>query len=286
MKGILLAGGSGTRLYPATLSVSKQLLPVYDKPMVYYPLSALMLAGIREVLVISNPEHLEAYRMLLGDGSDWGMRFEYKAQLKPRGLADAFIIGEDFVGDEPAALFLGDNIIYGSGLVDKLKEASSITHGALIFAYPVKDPERFGVIDLDENENPASLEEKPRNPKSNYAVPGFYFYDNQVVELVHKMASSNPKELGITDLNRSYMERGELRVIVLGRGIAWLDAGTPEALLQASNFVQAVQERQGFKISCPEEIAFRKKFIGREQLLALAKKMKNPDYRQYLENIV
>jgi glucose-1-phosphate thymidylyltransferase len=285
MKGIILAGGSGTRLHPATLSVSKQLLPVYDKPMVYYPLSALMLAGIREVLVISNPEHLESYRLLLGDGSDWGMHFEYKAQFKPRGLADAFIVGEDFIGNEPVALFLGDNIFYGSGLVEKLQEAAAITRGAVIFAYPVKDPERFGVVALDETQKPVSLEEKPRDPKSNYAVPGLYFYDSRVVEHAKKLAPSKRNELEITDLNRGYLERGELLVKVLGRGVAWLDAGTPEALLQASNFIQAVQDRQGFKISCPEEIAFRMGFIDRLQLKTLAKKMKNPEYQKYLEGI-
>ena len=251
MKGIILAGGNGTRLHPATLSVSKQLLPIYDKPMIYYPLSALMLAGIREVLIISNPEHIEAYRALLGDGADWGMHFEYKAQLKPRGLADAFIVGADFIGDEPVALFLGDNIFYGSGLVEKLQEASRITKGAVIFAYPVKDPERFGVVVLDEAKKPVSLEEKPREPKSNYAVPGLYFYDNRVVEHVKKLVPSKRNELEITDLNQGYLERGELQVKVLGRGIAWLDAGTPEALLQASNFIQAVQDRRAAMQSQP-----------------------------------
>jgi len=285
MKGIILAGGSGTRLHPATISVSKQLLPIYDKPMVYYPLSALMLAGIREVLVISNPEYIESYRALLGDGTDWGMHFEYKAQLKPRGLADAFIVGAEFIGDDPVALFLGDNIFYGSGLVEKLQEASRITKGAVIFAYPVKDPERFGVVVLDEAQKPISLEEKPREPKSNYAIPGLYFYDNRVVEHVKKLVLSKRNELEITDLNQGYLERGELQVKVLGRGIAWLDAGTPEALLQASNFIQAVQDRQGFKISCPEEIAFRMGFINRTQLKTLTKKMKNPEYQRYLESV-
>jgi glucose-1-phosphate thymidylyltransferase len=286
MKGIILAGGSGTRLHPATLSVSKQLLPVYDKPMVYYPLSALMLSGIREVLVISTPEHLGAYRMLLGDGSGWGMRFEYKAQESPRGLADAFLVGADFIGAEPAALLLGDNILYGSGLVEKLHEAAAITNGAVIFAYPVKDPERFGVVVLDEQQRPISLEEKPRNPRSNYAVPGLYFYDNHVVEYTRRLKPSMRGELEITDLNKVYLERGELQVKVLGRGIAWLDAGTPEALLQASNFIQAVQERQGFKISCPEEIAFRMGFIDHAQLMRLAKQIRNPEYQKYLESLI
>jgi glucose-1-phosphate thymidylyltransferase len=285
MKGIILAGGSGTRLHPATFSVSKQLLPVYDKPMVYYPLSALMLAGIREVLIISSPEHIGAYRALLGDGAGWGMRFDYAVQEAPRGLADAFIVGEDFIGGEPVALLLGDNILYGSGLVEKLNEAASIANGAVIFAYPVKDPERFGVVVLDEAHNPVSLEEKPRIPKSNYAVPGLYFYDEHVVEYARELKPSHRGELEITDLNQVYLDRGELQVKVLGRGIAWLDAGTPEALLQASNFIQAVQDRQGFKISCPEEIAFRVGFIDRAQLKALAKAMKNPDYREYLESI-
>ncbi len=285
MKGIILAGGSGTRLHPATLSVSKQLLPVYDKPMVYYPLSALMLSGIREVLVISTPEHLGAYRMLLGDGSGWGMRFEYKVQESPRGLADAFLVGADFIGAEPAALLLGDNILYGSGLVEKLHEAAAITNGAVIFAYPVKDPERFGVVVLDEQQRPISLEEKPRNPRSNYAVPGLYFYDHHVVEYTRRLKPSARGELEITDLNKVYLERGDLQVKVLGRGIAWLDAGTPEALLQASNFIQAVQERQGFKISCPEEIAFRMGFIDHAQLMRLAKQIRNPEYQKYLESI-
>ncbi len=285
MKGIILAGGSGTRLHPATLSVSKQLLPVYDKPMVYYPLSALMLSGIREVLVISTPEHLGAYRMLLGDGSGWGMRFEYKVQESPRGLADAFLVGADFIGAEPAALLLGDNILYGSGLVEKLHEAAAITNGAVIFAYPVKDPERFGVVVLDEQQRPISLEEKPRNPRSNYAVPGLYFYDHHVVEYTRSLKPSARGELEITDLNKVYLERGDLQVKVLGRGIAWLDAGTPEALLQASNFIQAVQERQGFKISCPEEIAFRMGFIDHAQLMRLAKQIRNPEYQKYLESI-
>jgi glucose-1-phosphate thymidylyltransferase len=253
--------------------------------MVYYPLAAMMLTGIREVLVISNPEHIDAYRELLGDGAGWGMRFEYKAQDKPRGLADAFLMGTDFIGKDPVALFLGDNIFYGSGLVEKLHEAAQITKGGVIFAYPVKDPERFGVVVLDEQQKPKSLEEKPQDPKSNYAVPGLYFYDNKVVEYAQKLKLSQRGELEITDLNQVYLDRGELHVKVLGRGVAWLDAGTPEALLQASNFIQAVQERQGFKISCPEEIAYRMGFINREQLLHLAKKMKNPEYKDYLESV-
>jgi glucose-1-phosphate thymidylyltransferase len=285
MKGIILAGGSGTRLHPSTICVSKQLLPVYDKPMVYYPLSALMLAGIQEVLIISNPEHLDAYKALLGDGAEWGMHFEYKAQPHPRGLADAFLVGEEFIGADPVALMLGDNILYGSGLVEKLSSAAQLTSGAVIFAYQVKNPERFGVVTLDEQQRPISLEEKPNNPSSNYAIPGVYFYDENVVEIARTLKPSRRGEIEITDLNRIYMERGELQVKVFGRGIAWLDAGTPEALLQASNFIQAVQDRQGFKISCPEEIAFRKGFIDRGQLKNLAKKMKNPEYRDYLENI-
>lgn len=285
MKGIILAGGSGTRLHPMTTSVSKQLLPIYDKPMVYYPLATMMLAGIREILIISNPEYIDAYRALLGDGAGWGMRFEYKAQEKPRGLADAFLVGEDFIGRDPVALFLGDNIFYGSGLVEKLHEAAQITKGGAIFAYPVKDPERFGVVVLDEQQRAISLEEKPREPKSNYAVPGLYFYDGHVVEYAKKLKPSRRGELEITDLNQVYLDRGELQVKVLGRGVAWLDAGTPEALLQASNFIQAVQERQGFKISCPEEIAYRMEFIDRSQLKQLAKQIKNPEYQAYLEGI-
>ena len=286
MRGIILAGGSGTRLHPSTLSVSKQLLPVYDKPMVYYPLSTLMLAGVREVLIISNPEHLDAYRALLGEGSVWGMRFAYVSQSSPRGLADAFILGEDFIDNEPVALMLGDNILYGSGLVEKLRSAAEIKRGAVIFAYLVKDPERFGIVELDHEQKPVSLEEKPSQPKSNYAVPGVYFYDAKVVEYAKSLKPSKRGEIEITDLNRIYLAQKELQVKVLGRGVAWLDAGTPEALLQAANFIQAVQDRQGFKISCPEEIAYRMKFISREQLVNIKDECKNPDYKQYLDDLI
>ena len=286
MKGIILAGGNGTRLHPSTLSVSKQLLPVYDKPMVYYPLSTLMLAGIREILVISNPEFIEAYRNLFGDGSLWGMRFEYVAQEKPRGLADAFILGEGFVNNQPVAMLLGDNILYGSTLIEKLQQATKIKKGAIIFAYQVRDPERFGVVEFDQNNKAISLEEKPKNPKSNYAIPGVFFYDAKVCQYAKTLKPSTRGEIEITDLNRLYLELGQLEVKVLGRGIAWLDAGTPEALLQAANFIQAVQDRQGFKISCPEEIALRMQFIDNTQFTHIIKKCKNPDYKKYLEDLL
>lgn len=286
MKGIILAGGSGTRLHPSTLSVSKQLLPVYDKPMIYYPLSTLMLAGVREILIISNPEYIESYRTLLGDGSAWGMNFEYAAQEKPRGLADAFILGEEFIDQKPVSMMLGDNILYGSGFVEKLQHATEIKKGAMIFAYQVKDPERFGIVEFDQNHKAVSLEEKPKNPKSNYAIPGVYFYDSQVSRYAKSLKPSPRGEIEITDLNRIYLELGQLDVQVLGRGVAWLDAGTPEALLQAANFIQAVQDRQGFKISCPEEIAYRKKFIDQHQYINVIKECKNPDYQKYLDDLL
>ena len=286
MKGIILAGGTGSRLHPSTLSVSKQLLPVYDKPMIYYPLSSLMLAGIREILIITNPEYLESYQTLLGDGNDWGMNFQYIAQQSPRGLADAFILGEQFVDQKPVAMILGDNILYGSSLVEKMQEATKIQIGGVVFAYQVKDPERFGIVEFGENRKAISIEEKPKNPKSNYAVTGIYFYDGKVSEYAKSLKPSKRGEIEITDLNRIYLEAGTLDVRVLGRGVAWLDAGTPEALLQAANFIQAVQDRQGFKISCPEEIAYRMEFINREQFGQVIKKCKNPDYRKYLEDIL
>lgn len=286
MRGIILAGGSGTRLHPMTIGVSKQLLPVFDKPMIYYPLSTMMFSGIREILIISNPEHLAAYESLLGSGEDWGMHFEYAPQEKPRGLADAFIVGEPFIKNEPASLMLGDNILYGSGMVDKLQRSAQITSGAVIFAYQVKDPHRFGIVELGADQKAISLEEKPANPKSNYAVPGIYFYDGRVVEYAKSLKPSPRGEIEITDLNLIYLERHELLVETLGRGVAWLDAGTPEALLQAANFIQTVQERQGFMISCPEEIAMRMGFITREQLAQLVKKLKNPDYARYLREII
>jgi len=283
MKGIILAGGYGTRLYPLTLAMSKQLLPVYDKPMVYYPLSTLMLAGIREVLIITSPESMDAFQRLLGDGSQWGMRFEYAVQDSPRGLADAFILGKDFVGCEPAALILGDNIIYGSGLVEKLQSAVSRKEGAVVFAYPVRDPERYGVVEFDDATGKViSIEEKPVKPKSNFAVPGIYFFDETVCQKAADQKPSARGELEITDLIQKYLDDDQLRVEVLGRGIAWLDAGTQESLLQAANFVQVGEERQGWMISCPEEIAYRMGYIDREGLKRQAEKVSANQYGQYL----
>ena len=285
MKGIILAGGRGTRLHPLTLSVSKQLLPVYDKPMVYYPLSMLMLAGIRDILVISTPEDLPLFRHLLGDGNKWGLQFSYAEQDQPRGLADAFRVGAEFVGDESACLILGDNIFFGHSLPEILQRAAMLSEGALIFAYPVRDPERYGVVEFDSAGKVLNIEEKPQKPRSSYAIPGIYFYDSQVVEMAARLEPSARGELEITDINRLYQEQGQLRVEVLGRGYAWLDAGTHESLLQASTFIQAVEDRQGMMISCPEEIAFRKGFINRQQLHELAIEMKNNSYGQYLERL-
>ncbi len=282
MKGIILAGGRGTRLHPLTFSMSKQLLPVYDKPMVYYPLSMLMLAGIHDILVISTPEDLPLFRNLLGDGSQWGLRFSYAEQDQPRGLADAFRVGAEFVGGESSCLILGDNIFFGHGLPEILRRSATLEKGARIFAYPVRDPERYGVVEFDNDGKVLSIEEKPSQPKSHYAVPGIYFYDSDVVELAAGLKPSKRGEIEITDLNRIYLERGDLRVEALGRGVAWLDAGTHESLLQASNFIQAVQERQGMMISCPEEIAFRMGFIDKNQLLELAGRLKNNSYGKYL----
>ena len=282
MKGIILAGGHGTRLYPLTLGLSKQMLPVYDKPMIYYPLSMLMLAGIREILVISTPDALPVFKAMLGDGSQWGLRFAYTAQAEPRGLAEAFLVNPEFIGQEPVCLILGDNIFYGQGLRGKLQKAAQLEQGALIFAYPVRDPERYGVVEFDVTGKALSIEEKPQKPRSHYAVPGLYFYDNEVVEIAGKLKPSPRGELEITDVNQVYLERGALRVDVMGRGIAWLDAGTHESLLQAANFVQAVEERQGMMISCPEEIAYRRGFIDKKQLRRLAERYRGNQYGAYL----
>lgn len=286
MKGIILSGGQGTRLYPLTMSISKQLLPVYDKPMIYYPLSMLMLAGIRDILVISTPQDIPLYRKLLNNGMQWGLSFEYAEQEKPRGLADAFLVGEEFIQNEATCLILGDNIFYGSGLADQLDEAAHIEKGAVIFAYTVHDPERYGVVEFDENHHAISLEEKPLKPRSHFAVPGLYFYDNQVVNRAKALKPSARGELEITDLNRAYLEDGLLKVKVLGRGTAWLDAGTHESLLQAGNFIQIVEERQGIMIACPEEIAFRKGFIDKNQLNKLASTYSQNRYGKYLQDLV
>jgi glucose-1-phosphate thymidylyltransferase len=286
MKGIILSGGKGTRLYPLTIGISKQLLPVYDKPMVYYPLSMLMLAGIREILVISTPDALPSFKSLLKDGSHLGLSISYAQQIEPRGLADAFLVGQEFISGEPVCLILGDNIFFGHGLPAQLRSAAQLTQGALIFAYPVRDPERYGVVEFDSQGLALSIEEKPEKPRSHYAVPGMYFYDANVSEHAASIKPSARGEIEITDLNMIYLQNGQMRVEILGRGVAWLDAGTHEALLQASNFVQTVQDRQGMMISCPEEIAYRLGFIAATQLHQQAQTMQGNQYGQYLMGLL
>ncbi|WP_123054642.1 glucose-1-phosphate thymidylyltransferase RfbA [Clostridium sp. JN-1] len=286
MKGIILAGGSGTRLYPMTKAISKQIIPVYDKPMIYYPLSVLMLAGIRDILIISTPRDIKAFEELLGDGSQLGLKFQYKIQEKPNGLAEAFILGEEFIGQDKVALVLGDNVFHGYGFTERLERAANRQSGATIFGYHVSNPRDFGVVEFDDNSNVISIEEKPLNPKSNYAVPGLYFYDNDVVDIAKHMTPSKRGELEITDVNLEYLKRDKLKVELFGRGMAWLDTGTPQGLLNAANFVEAVQTRQGLYVACIEEIAYRKGFISKEQLEKLAKPLQKVDYGKYLLNLI
>lgn len=282
MKGIILAGGSGTRLYPITKGISKQLIPIYDKPMIYYPLSTLMLAGITDILVISTPEYTPLFEQLLGDGSDIGISLTYKVQEKPNGLAEAFILGADFIGDDSVCLILGDNIYYGSGLSKLVQEAAEKTDGATVFGYHVNDPERFGVVDFDSNMKALSIEEKPENPKSNYAVTGLYFYDNTVVEKAKNLNPSDRGELEITDINKLYLDEGKLDVKLMGRGYAWLDTGTHDSMMEAASFIATIQKRQNLKVACLEEIAYRMGYISKEKLVELAQPMKKNDYGQYL----
>lgn len=284
MKGIILAGGSGTRLYPLTIAVSKQLMPVYDKPMIYYPISTLLLAGIREILIITTPHDVESFQKLLGDGSQIGCKFEYKVQPSPDGLAQAFILGEEFIGDDAVALVLGDNIFYGTGLPELLQSKTEVK-GGCVFAYQVSDPERYGVVEFDENQKAISIEEKPENPKSHFAVPGLYFYDNSVVEYAKNLKPSPRGELEITDINKIYLEKNQLEVGVMSRGTAWLDTGTFDSLHEASEFVKVLEKRQGFKISCIEEIAYKKGFINKEELFAAAEKYGKSGYGEYLKQI-